>query len=183
MLRKLLVMTLPWFLAAFTAFALPADETKDVREMLKQADRLDSDARQMQEHEAIFADLSKDLNVPVETLKAQQMSTNFGFGQLFIANSLAAATGKTFDQISQEFKSGKGWGEIAKANNVNLGKTISGLKRANGRMEKERNDQARGNANSGSNAGGVGRADSQGMSQQGMSRGHAGQGGGPRGKR
>jgi hypothetical protein len=180
MLRKLLALTLPWFLAAFTAFALPVDQSKDVQEMQKQANNLDDEAHQMQGHEAIYQSLSKQLNIPVETLQAQQKSANFGFGQLFIANSLASATGKTFDQISQEFKSGQGWGEIAKANNVNLGKTISNLKRANNQieMEKERTDRARANANSGANSGAASHANSQGMAT-----GHGGQGGGPKGRR
>ena len=146
--------------------------------MQKQATLLDDEARQSQGREAIYESLSKELNIPVETLQAQQKSTNFGFGQLFIANSLAASSGKTFDQISGEFRAGQGWGEIAKANNLKLGKVVSGLKRTNQQMERVRVEREQASASRESRAGGEGRADSQ-----GGAKGHAGQSAGPRGKR
>ncbi len=167
MLRKLLVWFMPWALLA-TAITASADESKDLQEMQKQATRLDTEASGSEGHTAIFASLSKELNVPVATLQNEQKSTNFGFGQLFIANSLATASGKTFDQISQEFKSGKGWGEIAKENNVKVGKVVSALKRTNQQMDQA---QQHGGAGASSN-----------QSQQGGNRGHAGMAG-PKGKR
>lgn len=135
MLRKLLVWSLPVFLAIAAAFAQSTDQSKDVRELQKQADRLDKEANQDQGHDAVFESLSKQLNVPVVTLQAEQKDTGFGFGQLFIANSLAAASGKTFDQVAQEFKGGKGWGQIARENNVRLGNVVSDLKRANKQVQ------------------------------------------------
>ncbi len=137
-------------LAAVTALAQTTDQPKNLKEMQKQATRLDNESSQGQE--AVFDSLSKQLNIPVDTLKTQQANTNFGPGQLFIANSLATASGKTFDQMVQEFKSGKGWGEIAKENNLNLGKVVSGLKRANKQVEEARAEQARANEH-GSSAG------------------------------
>ncbi len=173
MLKKILVWSLPWALLAAAAFAKSADESKDLQEMQKQATRLDTEANQSQGHEAIFESLSKELNIPVATLQSEQKSTNFGFGQLFIANSLATASGKTFDQISQEFKSGKGWGEIAKENNVKIGKVVSGLKHANQQMERESMEQAheQGGANAAAN-----------RNQQGAPKGHGGMARGPKGK-
>ena len=47
--------------------------------------------------------------------------------------------------MAQEFKSGKGWGEIAKEYDLNLGKVVSGLKRANKEAEENRAEQARAN--------------------------------------
>ncbi len=144
MLKKILVWSLPMVLAATAALAQSADDSKDLKQLQKQATRLDNEANQGQEQGAVFDSLSKQLNVPVTTLQTEQKSTNFGFGQLFIANSLATASGKTFDQISQEFKSGKGWGEIAKENNLKLGRVVSDLKRANAQVEKDRADRAQG---------------------------------------
>ncbi len=151
MLRKLLVWSLPLALAAVTTLAM-ADQSKDLQEMQKQMTKLDNEASQNLGHDAVFASLSKQLNVPVATLQDQQKSTNFGFGQLFIANSLAAATGKSFDAISQEFKSGKGWGEIANENNLKLGKVVSDLKRANRQVERDRTEQAQANAGGSNNS-------------------------------
>ncbi len=179
MLRKLFIFCLPLLLAATAAVALAVDETRDLRDMQKEADLLDVEARQNQGQDTVFTSLSKQLNIPVDTLKAQQQSTNFGFGQLFIANSLASSSGKTFDQIAQEFKAGKGWGEIAKENNVNVGKIASNLKHANREVMKERAEQARGNKAAGSNAGGAER----GAMSRGNPQPHGGQSAGPKGKR
>jgi hypothetical protein len=139
MLHRLSGWTLPF--ALVFALAQAADDSKDVRELQKQATRLDNEASQGQE--AVFESLSKQLDVPVATLQDQQKTTNFGFGQLFIANSLAAASGKTFEEISQEFQSGKGWGEIAKENDLKLGKVISDMKRANAQVQRDRTEQTK----------------------------------------
>jgi len=177
MLRKLLVWSLPLVLTTAVAFAKSTDGSKELQEMQKQATLLDNEASNSQGHEAIFESLSKQLNIPVETLKAQQQSTKFGFGQLFIANALATASGKTFDQISQEFKSGTGWGVIAKENNVKVGKLVSDLKRANRDMKRERTEtQANANRTSGSQG-------SAHQNQQATPRGNSGHGGGSMGKR
>ncbi len=185
MLRRLLLWNLPWILAAATAVAQTSKEPKDVRDLQMQATQMDNEATQAQAqgHQAIFESLSKQLNVPVETLQAEQKSTNFGFGQLFIANALASSTGKTFDQIAQEFKSGKGWGEIAKENNVKLGKVVSSLKRANQQIEKNRMEQGQQNAGSGASQG-QGRGNSGASSNSGQGAGQGagmgqGHGGGP----
>ncbi len=144
MLRKLLISCLPMTLLVAAAYAQSGDDSKEVQKLQKQAARLDDEAKQSAGNQAVFESLSKQLKIPAATLEAEQKSTNFGFGQLFIANSLAQASGKTFDQIAQEFKSGKGWGEIAKANNVKLGKVVSSAKRAGNELRDGRIQQAQG---------------------------------------
>lgn len=65
---------------------------------------------------------------------------------LFITNALANATAssvnpKTFQQIADEFNTGKVWGQIAKENGVKLGSIISGIKRSNKAIQtQKRND-------------------------------------------
>jgi hypothetical protein len=166
MLRKILVRSLPLALAVATAFAQTTDQSKNLKELQKQATRLDKSSNQGQE--TVFNSLSQQLNIPVDRLKAQQTSTNLSPGQLFIANSLASESGKTFDQITQEFRSGAGWGEIAKENNLNLGKVVSDLKRANKKVEENQVEQAQANGH-GSNASSTSHGTSN-ASQQGNSR-------------
>jgi hypothetical protein len=107
MVRTLFSWCLPLILGTAIAFGQSSAEPKDLKEIQSQATRLDKMANRNQGRDVVFESFSKQLNVPVATLREQQKSTNLGFGQLFIANSLAASSGKTFDQISQEFKSGK----------------------------------------------------------------------------
>ncbi len=142
MLRKLLIWGLPMALLAMFAYAQQADDTKETRRLQKEAARLDDEARQSSGNQVVFESLSTQLKVPVATLEAEQQSTKFGFGQLFIANSLAQASGKSFDQVAQQFQSGKGWGEIARENNVKLGKVVSDLKRAGSQLRNGRLQQA-----------------------------------------
>ena len=69
--------------------------------------------------------------MPIATLAAQRDQTGLGYGGLFIANSLASATGKSFDEIAALKASGHGWGWIAKQNNVKLGPIVSRAHHAN----------------------------------------------------
>jgi hypothetical protein len=71
--------------------------------------------------QVVAAHLSKELGIPTGTLQTQRESTKLGWSELLIANRLAQRTGLSFDQIVSEFRSGKGWGRIAKEHNVNLG--------------------------------------------------------------
>ncbi len=139
MSRKLLTRCLPIVLIlwALPAFSQTENDSKDAQRLQQEAARLDEQARQSNGNKAVFESLSNQLKVPATTLQSQQQSTKFGFGQLFIANSLAQATGKNFDQIAREFQSGKGWGQIAKENDVKLGKVVSESKRANKQLKSE----------------------------------------------
>jgi len=119
-------------------YAQTTEDPKEVQELQIQLVRFDDEVKLSTENQPVFESLSKRLDVSVETLQAQKESTGFGFGQLFIANSLAEASGQTFDQMAEAFNAGKGWGEIAKANDLKLGKVVSGLKRANKDLKKAR---------------------------------------------
>jgi hypothetical protein len=93
--------------------------------------------------ERVLAAISRGTDVPIATLAEQRDRTRLGYGGLFIANSLASATGKTFDEIADLKASGHGWGWIAKQNNVKLGPIVSrahhvdkALGNDNGKMKK-----------------------------------------------
>jgi len=108
--------------------AKPKDKDGDVAELTKQVSELDAVSAAGQQQ--VLERISTETGVPVETLKMQKSQTGLGYGGLCVANLLAKATGKTFEQIVTEFKSGKGWGEIAKENGVKLGELVSAAHRA-----------------------------------------------------
>lgn len=87
--------------------------------------------------EVVAARLSKELGIPASTLEAQRAQTKLGWGELLIANRLAQKTGLSFDQVVGDFRSGKGWGKIAKEQNVNLGQLVSDVRRAAHAVEAE----------------------------------------------
>lgn len=86
--------------------------------------------------EQVLNAISSETNVPVATLIDQRDRTGLGYGGLFIANSLASATGKTFDEIAAEKANGHGWGRIAKENNVKLGPIVSQARHAEKTIRK-----------------------------------------------
>src|SRR5688572_508933 len=75
--------------------------------------------------ERFLSTISRETGVPITTLEMQRNDTRLGYGGLFMANSLASATGQTFDEIAALKASGHGWGWIAKQNNVKLGPIVS----------------------------------------------------------
>ena len=98
--------------------------------------------------ERVLSAISHETDVPVTTLAAQRDQTGLGYGGLFIANSLASATGKTFDEIAALKASGHGWGWIAKQNNVKLGPIVSrahhvdkAVKNDNGKVKKSKKNK------------------------------------------
>lgn len=91
----------------------------------------------------VLAAISRETGVSVATLERQREQNRLGYGGLFIANSLASATGKTFEEIAALKASGHGWGWIAKQNNVKLGPIVSrarnvdkAFKKENGKVKK-----------------------------------------------
>jgi hypothetical protein len=78
----------------------------------------------------VLTAISNEAGVSVATLQSQQLASKLGFGDLAIANLLASASGKTFDQIVAMFKAGEGWGKIAKDLGLNMGMIVSKAKRA-----------------------------------------------------
>ncbi len=135
----IVVWALQLGLASNLILAQTNQQSRELREIRKQAAQLDKQAAQDQD--IVFNSLSQQLNIPVDTLRSQKTSTKLGFGELLIANSIANASGKSFDEIAAAFQSGRGWGEIARDYNLSLGKLVSDLKRANKRIQEARTEK------------------------------------------
>jgi hypothetical protein len=124
-MKTTIIVTIASFL--MLSAPLAADDQADLQ---KAASSLDQAAQSTEGRQRVLAEISKETQVPVATLETQRTSTKFGFGELLIAHKLAAATGKTFDQIAALKAAGKGWGAIAGDNNVKLGEIVSAARRA-----------------------------------------------------
>lgn len=93
--------------------------------------------------ERVVTVISGETGVPITTLDLQRQQTGLGYGGLFIANSLASATGRSFDEIVARKAGGEGWGRIAQDYGVKLGPIVSRAHRAdasfhngNGKLKK-----------------------------------------------
>ncbi len=159
MSRRLWIVFLALALSgSWAAYAQTATPKTD--DLEKQTQTLDDTATKIG-NQKTFETLSKQLGVPVDVLTKQQQSTKFGFGQLFIANALAnsikasdATTKVTFESLAAEFQAGKGWGQIAKENNLKLGSVVSQIKRSNKMLERERKNET-GGADASAGGGGL----------------------------
>lgn len=121
--------------------------TREERHLDKEAWRIDREASDPAGEDRVLTRLSDDLGLSKETLKQQKEQSGLSYGNLFIANSLAKSSDTTFDQITAERKSGKGWGQIANSHNIRLGEVVSGAKRNAKAVEATRRNEERRTAN------------------------------------
>jgi hypothetical protein len=102
----------------------------------------------------VLNSISTQTGVPVATLQAERSSTGYGFGELLIANLLASASGKSFDDIGAMRKT-EGWGKIAKDLGLNLGKIVSKAHRADQAAQNAQIGQQNGQSGQGNSAFGL----------------------------
>ncbi len=122
MKRTILCLTLLVGLIA----AVRADEAADLDKQVEVIDKTDQQATQPDQP---LTEVARKTGVPEKQLKEQKAKTKLNSGSLYIANTLAAKTGKSFDEIMAQKNSGKGWGQIAKENNVKLGPLMKDAKK------------------------------------------------------
>lgn len=125
-------------LVALLVFGAAIARADEVVILERSANDFDTWAARTNGREQVLEAISRDTGVPVATLDAQRARTRLGYGGLFIANSLASATGQSFDEIAALKASGHGWGWIAKQNNVKLGPIISRARTANKPLKNEK---------------------------------------------
>jgi hypothetical protein len=130
--------TLNLVLVALLGFGVAIARADEVVILERSANDFDTWATRTNGREQVLEAISRDTGVPVTTLEAQRARTRLGYGGLFIANSLASATGQSFDEIAALKASGHGWGWIAKQNNVKLGPIISRARTANKPLKNEK---------------------------------------------
>jgi len=69
----------------------------------------------------VMATVSRETKVPIKTLAAEQSQTGFGFGELFAAHTIAAAGGRSFQEIAAlRLKQRKNWSQISQQLNVDI---------------------------------------------------------------
>jgi hypothetical protein len=78
----------------------------------------------------VYDTISRETNVPVTVLEQERTRYGLGYGGLLIGNSIAAETGRPFEEIVALRQSGRGWGDIARQYNVNVGHVVSRAHRA-----------------------------------------------------
>jgi len=74
--------------------------------------------------------VSWQTKVPTEVLKKQRASSGLTYGQLLVANSLAAGSGKSFNQILALRAKTRDWTQLAQNLHVNVNSIVARVKAA-----------------------------------------------------
>ena len=82
---------------------------------------INADAQKEGGPERVLKSISASTHVPVTTLEKEKAKSGLSYGDLYIAHSIASASGKSFDQIAAPKSKGQTWDKIADDNNVSLG--------------------------------------------------------------
>lgn len=67
-------------------------------------------------------------DVAASTLESEKSRTGLTYGDVYVAHSLAMASGKSFNQIVALKARGQGWAKIAQTHNVSLRGSTAALK-------------------------------------------------------
>jgi hypothetical protein len=124
-------------LAALFLFSAPSTRADEVVILERTASDFDRLGATSTGRQRVLAAISRETDVPIATLAKQRNRTGLSYGGLFIANSLASATGRSFDEIAELKANGHGWGWIAKQNNVKLGPIVSRARHVDKAVKKD----------------------------------------------
>jgi hypothetical protein len=89
----------------------------------------------------VVGHISRKLGIPGEELRTQHAQTGRGWGELLIANRLAALTGRTFDELVAERASGRGWTEIADRYGADLPALLKYVQQSEDAIEQRSEDK------------------------------------------
>ena len=81
---------------------------------------LNADAQKPGGPERVMQSISASTHVPVGTLEKGKAKYKLSYGDLFMAYSIASASGKTFDDIAARKAKGATWQKVADEVNVSL---------------------------------------------------------------
>ena len=86
--------------------------------------------------------ISRQLQLPAETLRLQRLQTGLSLGNLLVANRVAQLAKAPVEQIVTEFKGGRSWDDIARAREVNVDRLRDEMKYSQETVEQRLEDKA-----------------------------------------
>ncbi len=110
------------FLLVISVFAVRAHE---VDELDRSAVYINGFGAPSEREPIVVQRIATETGLPVNVVREQRARTNLGYGELLVANSLASASGHSFDEIISRHSGGAGWGRIAQDYGLKLGPIVS----------------------------------------------------------
>jgi hypothetical protein len=115
----------------------------DETELHQTADSINHQSTTHEGERRVLHSIAHETGVPAATLRDEKRATGYGNGELLIANLLARASGKSFDEIVAMRKT-EGWGKLAHDLGLNLGHIVSRAHRADEASRHERRERREG---------------------------------------
>jgi len=175
---RLLALGLVFGLVATTLVTARADDVVEIDRVVVEFDAF---GRMPAHHPDLYVRISTDVGVPVVVLKERHARWHLSWGELYMIHLLVWHSGRPFDVILADHRAGRGWGVIAQAHGVKLGKLVSAAHKS----EKAWKDQkAKGGSADKASGGSSAKAkDDAGPKGATHSGGGKGSGGGGKGKK
>ena len=109
---------------------------------------LNAKANDQVSSDMVATSVAQETGVPVKTVKQQMSSTHLSYGDLLVADSLSAASGKSLAEIQAAHAKGKGWTQIAKDLSISSKSLVNRARHAKQTVEFTQNtSQKRGDSN------------------------------------
>jgi hypothetical protein len=90
----------------------------------------------------VVGHISRELAIPVETLREQRKKTDLSWGELLLAHRLAREGKTDLDTVVTEFRGGKTWEDIARDHKVDLAQLSALIHRTEATVEARSEDKA-----------------------------------------
>jgi hypothetical protein len=103
---------------------------------------IESAAGQPDGDRVVLGHLSRRLGISADVLRQQRARSALGWGDVLIANYLAAAATRTFDETVAEHRVGKTWNEVAESHHVSASELLRYVRESEDAVEQRSEDKA-----------------------------------------
>ncbi|MEO5720684.1 MAG: hypothetical protein ABIR71_04340 [Chthoniobacterales bacterium] len=98
--------------------------------------RLNAEGRSRGDESAIWTAISTETKVPVDALRQQRAATSLNYGELIVANSLAARSGNNFNKIIALRATAGSWSQLARNLKIDPASLTARVSAANASLQK-----------------------------------------------
>ena len=124
---RLLAFGLVLGLVAATAGTAWADDLVEIDRVVVEFDAI---GKTPAHHADLYVRISTDVGVPVAVLRERHARWHLSWGELYMIHVIVWHSGRPFDVILADRRAGRGWGVIAQAHGVKLGKIVSAAQKS-----------------------------------------------------